>query len=215
MGRSTGVSPDQRRTLDRLSRLGPLAGFYLAGGTAIAAHLGHRRSLDLDLFSRAPDADLDAPRLAIAGMFEDAEVLEATDVTLRLLVGRGPIDLVRYPYPLLQKPMPGPGGFPLARALDLAAMKLAAVARRGIRRDFWDLHELATSGGISLARASRAYVERFGVGEADLYAVLRALTYFGDADAEPLWPAGLGPRKWAAIRAYFEAEAPRLLARRR
>lgn len=211
MGRSTGVSPDQRRTLDRLSRLPPLRGFYLAGGTAIAAHLRHRRSLDLDLFSLSRRADLEAPRRAIVGGIEGASVLEATDVSVRLLVRAGPIDLVRYPYPLLEKTVSGPGGFPMARLLDLAAMKLAAVARRGIRRDFWDLHVLATRGRVSLPAAARAYLKRFGVAEADLYAVLRALTYFDDAEAEPLWPAGLGPRTWATIRAYFLAEAPRLL----
>lgn len=57
MGKSAGVAQQQLRALDRLKRLKSLSGFYLAGGTAIAFHLGHRRSLDLDLFSRQ-DADL-------------------------------------------------------------------------------------------------------------------------------------------------------------
>jgi hypothetical protein len=67
----------------------------------------------------------------------------------------------------------------MAGKLDLAAMKLAAIARRGIRRDFWDLFAIVQSG-LSLRECARGYVEKYGVGEADLYHVLRSLTYFED-----------------------------------
>jgi hypothetical protein len=210
MGRPTGVSAAQRRTLDRLSHL-PLRGFYLADGTAIAAHLGHRRSLDIDLFSASARTSLEAPRRAIVEGFEGTAVVEASDAAIRLLCDGAPLDLVRYPYPLLQRPVRGPGDFPTARLLDLAVMKLSAIARRGIRRDFWDLYEITTRGGITLRAATRGYVRRYGVAEADLYAVLRSLTYFGDAEAELTWPAGLRPRAWARIREYFVAAAPALL----
>jgi hypothetical protein len=42
------LAPEQLRALDLLSRVPALDGYYLAGGTAIALHLGHRQSLDLD-----------------------------------------------------------------------------------------------------------------------------------------------------------------------
>lgn len=124
----------------------------------------------------------------------------------------GPIDLVRYPYALLRKAAAGPGGFPTASLLDLATMKLSAIARRGIRRDFWDLDEIVVHGGISLPMAARAYVARFSVRQADLYAVVRALTFFDDAEAEVVWPAGLSNARWAAIKQRFIAAAPSLAA---
>ena len=37
--------------LRRLGRLPAIAPFYLAGGSAIALHLGHRISVDLDFFT--------------------------------------------------------------------------------------------------------------------------------------------------------------------
>ncbi len=172
MGRSTGVSPVQRRTLDRLSRLPPLREYYLAGGTAIAAHLGHRRSLDLDLFSRKPGTDLESPRRAIINEFDNAAVVDASDVTVRMQVDGMPLDLVRYPYPLVGRTTLGPGEFPMAGLRDLAAMKLAAISRRGIRRDFWDLFAIVDTGRVTLANAARTYVTRFGVAESD---VLRAV----------------------------------------
>ena len=211
MGRSKGISAAQRRTLARLSELAALRAFYLAGGTAIAAHLGHRRSLDLDIFSRFPKADLDRARDAILETAGDAAVISSTGAAVRLLVDGAPVDLVCYPYAPLVSPTAGPGDFPLASLLDLATMKLSAIARRGLRRDFWDLHAIVIDGGIPLESAARAYVKRFGVKESDLYAVLRSLTYYVDAEADVLWPAGLSPRRWAKIRAYFEKNAPALL----
>lgn len=43
MAKATGLAAEQRRALDRLSKLKELRAFYLAGGSAIALHLGHRR----------------------------------------------------------------------------------------------------------------------------------------------------------------------------
>lgn len=108
----------------------------------------------------------------------------------------------------------GPEGFAVAGRMDLAVMKLAAIAHRGLRRDFWDLHELVTRGGVSLDSALDAYLRRFGKAEPDLYHVLRSLTFFDDAEQEPLMPAGLTPAHWMAIQQYFLLEAPNVLRTR-
>lgn len=65
MGNSPCLAEEQLRALDRLSRVPELTAFYLAGGTAIAHHLGHRVSRDLDLFSQQAHVDLDAVRRAV------------------------------------------------------------------------------------------------------------------------------------------------------
>ncbi|MCR4408195.1 MAG: nucleotidyl transferase AbiEii/AbiGii toxin family protein [Anaerolineae bacterium] len=46
---------DARRLLERLGQLFTVAPFYLAGGSAIALHLGHRVSVDLDFFTLQKD----------------------------------------------------------------------------------------------------------------------------------------------------------------
>lgn len=210
MGKPSRVAQAQLRALDRLRSVEALADFYLAGGTAIAFHLGHRQSLDLDLFSKTLDVDLDAVRAAVMEALPSTKVLGATDASLRVRCDDTPVDIVRYAYPPLDPPTPGPSAFPVATLRDLATMKLAAVARRGIRRDFWDLEEIARHG-LSLADAATAYLERFGVAEADLYHVLRALTFFDDAEREPVLPGGLTPKRWAEIKRFFQTEAPKLL----
>ena len=63
-------------------------------------------------------------------------------------------------------------------------MKLAAIARRGLRRDYWDLHTILTSSrSTTLARVLEDYKRKFGVAESDVYHVLRSLRWFDDACA--------------------------------
>ncbi|HEY3495126.1 MAG TPA: hypothetical protein VGK73_10590 [Polyangiaceae bacterium] len=68
----------------------------------------------------------------------EAEIDSLTNAALHGRIGSVPVDVVNYPYPLLNPTEEGPGGFAVASLEDLAVMKLAATARRGIRRDFWD-----------------------------------------------------------------------------
>lgn len=210
MGKFTGLAKEQSRALGRLKIVPGIERFYLAGGTAVAVHLRHRRSLDLDLFSVSADIDLTMLAQAVRAVVPDLQVISTTDAALRVRVGEVPVDIVRYPYGLLDAPEPGPEAFPVAGVRDLAAMKLAAIARRGLRRDFWDLYALA-EGGLPLRDAAAAYVAKFGVSEADLYHVLRSLTYFEDAEKDPVYPRGLTATRWERIKKFFLAEAPELL----
>jgi hypothetical protein len=200
MGKPTGLAKAQERALAELTKVAELQSFYLAGGSAIGWHLHHRRSNDLDLFS---ESNMNLVRVEralkkIAGV----EILSVSDAAIKLELGGTLIDVVSYPYPLLEAPAPGPGGYRVASRIDLAVMKLAAVARRGIRRDFWDLKVLIESG-ISIEEIAKAYVRRYQVSEGDLYPVMRALTYFDDAEKDPVYPAGMTARSWAAIKRFF------------
>ncbi|WP_437730650.1 nucleotidyl transferase AbiEii/AbiGii toxin family protein [Sorangium sp. So ce1335] len=210
MGKFTGLAKEQRRALDRLKSVSGIERFYLAGGTAVAVHLRHRRSLDLDLFSMSADIDLMMLAQAVRVVVPDLQVISMTDAALRIRVGDVPVDIVRYPHRLLEAPEPGPEAFPVAGVRDLAAMKLAAIARRGLRRDFWDLYALAEER-LPLRDAAAAYVAKFGVSEADMYHVLRSLTYFEDAEKDPVYPRGLTSTRWERMKRFFLEEAPELL----
>lgn len=211
MGKPADLAKEQRRALDRLKVVQGIERFYLAGGSAVAVHLHHRRSLDLDLFSLSPDEDLSAMSERIRAVLPDLKVLGLTEASLRILAAGVPVDFVRYPYSPLQPPETGRVAIPVARLEDLAAMKLAAVARRGLKRDFWDIHAIAESG-MTLREMANAYLAKFGAAEADLYHVLRSLTYFDDAEREAGYPSGLSQRKWEQIKAFFRKEAPALLS---
>jgi hypothetical protein len=212
VGRVAPLSAAQRRALARLAREGLLDELYLAGGVAVATHVGHRRSIDLDLFSRHAKLDLVALQRRLGDL--DAEVISLTDATLTVTLGGVPVDFVDYPYDLLVRLGAGPEGVRVASTRDLAAMKLAAIARRGIRRDFWDLYELLKRKAGNLTRALDDYRRKFGVSQVDTYQVLRALTWFEDAERDEVLPRGMTAALWAEIRAWFEAAVSTELMRR-
>jgi Nucleotidyl transferase AbiEii toxin, Type IV TA system len=209
MARRPGLPPPQLRALDRLKSVRGIDRFYLAGGAAIAVHLRHRISNDLDIFG--PKRASFAPFQALAGpRSHEVKVVTVGDATLHLEIGGVPVDVVRYPYPLLEKPQSGPEGFPVAGLVDLATNKLAAIAKRGLLRDFWDLYEIGRSG-VTLSEACAAYVKRFHVAESDLYHVTLGLTWFEGAEAETVRPKGMTDKLWRTIRRYFEEQAPPLV----
>jgi hypothetical protein len=133
---------------------------------------------------------------------------------LTVRTGDVEVDMVCYPYPLLEDPEPGPEGFAVARLRDLSTMKLAAIAKRGTYRDFWDLYEILCKSDISLDEVLDGYVLRFGIVASDLYHVVRSLTYFGDAAAEMMMPRGMTRDLWRRITAFFEQQVPAVARRR-
>lgn len=144
MAKPSGLSAKQLVLLGRLNRLPALGGFYLAGGSAVGWHYSHRRSMELNFFSVDGRRSLEpvVTALTAAGGLVRAE----TNVSVALELHGVLVDVVKYPYAPLKQPPAGPGGFRVAAPLDLAVMKLAAIARRGLKRDFWDLHVLMTRG---------------------------------------------------------------------
>ena len=55
------VSPVLKDYLHRLMNFESLGSFYLAGGTALALQLGHRRSVDIDLFTNLKYGEMNLP----------------------------------------------------------------------------------------------------------------------------------------------------------
>lgn len=210
MAPSSRLAEAQRRALDRLRQRTELTDFYLAGGSALTLHLGHRTSLDLDFFSISASADLSRVQRAAENTFENVQVIAKSDVSIQMLADGCRLDFVCYPYEPLE-PLRHVEGVAVASLRDLGTMKLAALAKRGLRRDFWDLFEIIRRGGYPLRELGKAYVEKFGLRESDLYHVLKALTYFDDAERDPSLPAGMTEALWEQIKVYFRAEAPKLL----
>jgi hypothetical protein len=208
------VPPSQRRALARLIALPSASELYLAGGLAIAIHLGHRTSRDLDLFGPAERVDLERIRSELVRSSGQVEVVSQSDAALHLRVEGADVDFVRYPYAPLTPPRKGEFGVAVASLRDLAAMKLAAIARRGVRRDYWDLYAILSSGRVTLRRALEDFQTKFGVAESDVYHVLRALGWFEDAERDEVYPRGLTQARWREIRTFCEQAAAREMRRR-
>jgi hypothetical protein len=183
--------------------------FYLAGGTALALQLGHRTSLDLDLFSERPwlpDALLAALR-AVGPTVVDRE----GDGTFVGAVGGVRVSLFHYPFLLVEPPVAVTDGVPLAGLRDIAAMKLVAVGQRGSRKDFVDMFFLGRAG-VDVRQALDALVQKMPGVEHNTMHIVRSLAYFDDAEREPE-PRMLVPFDWQEARAYCLAQSRELLGR--
>ena len=205
----TGVlTADQLAVLEALKPAGVLRGFYLAGGTALALRHGHRRSVDFDFF-RADAFDTERLFAELDVLASPAERLPAGSDTVHVRLRGVATSFFRYRYPLLEPEEPGPWGFGLASDLDIAVMKLEAVAGRGSRKDFVDLRVLCLRG-LRVEDVFAAFDRKFGASRTERYHRLRALAYFEDAEREPP-PDMLLPFDWSEAKRFFAGEAARLL----
>jgi len=198
------LTPRQHEVLREVAPFAASHGFYLAGGTAVALHLGHRRSDDFDWF--VPDVfDPLALANALRVAAPEVEVLSQDTGTLQAKVSRVKLSFLHYVYPSLQPTIPWPEyGFSIASLQDLACT-LAAIASRGARRDFVDLYAMGRSG-LTLDQMIEWYRERYAV--KDIGHVLFSLSYFADAEVQEmpamLWPTGWDEMK-SAIRRWVGA----------
>ena len=195
------VEPATLALLKRLQASPFLSGTRLVGGTALALQIGHRRSVDLDLFgSWSPQDDL-------------AKAVEKCGRTVReggqgrmqfYRVDGVKVDFVTYTAPWLDPPVEE-DGVRLAGLRDIAAMKLFAVANRGSRKDFVDVHFLLSR--FRLAEMVGWFREKYP--DASLFPVFRSLVYFDDADND-FPPALLVPFDWDKAKADIRAAVEEL-----
>ena len=190
--------------LARLEAIGKphLQDWTLAGGTGLALRLGHRISDDFDFFrthGMHPDT--------LHRLFRrtgEYETLQEAENTLTVLVSGTKLSFFQIPDPFLFAPSPY-RCFSLADAGDIALMKLAAISGRGCRKDFIDLY-MCLRGGPLLQDFFRMLPEKYGPGKANSYHILKSLTYFEDAEREPM-PTMLEPFDWEECKAFFVREA--------
>lgn len=181
--------------------------FYLAGGTALALRLGHRESDDRAFFS-AQLEDVSGLQARLLGALPGLAVTSAAPRTLYSLVGGVQVSFFGYRYPALARPdEPAPGVLPLAGVADIAAMKLAAIASRGSRKDFVELWFILQQG-ITLEQTLDWFRRMYAM--SDLGHVVRALVYFDDADAQPELRL-LRPAAWVDVKGSLRRAVERLL----
>jgi hypothetical protein len=158
-----------------ISSIEELREFNLAGGTALALQIGHRISYDLDFFGTRPF--LTEEILPLVDDLGKVTIVSQHKNILILNIGGIKVDFVNYKYPLLQ-PIIDYSPIRLLALPDIAAMKLAAIAGRGRKRDFFDLFYLLKY--FSLTELIGFYNQKYPDGSEMM--VGRSLTYFEDAD---------------------------------
>jgi hypothetical protein len=165
---------------------------YLAGGTAIAVHLGHRVSHDLDFFYHRNAIDLDQLARAIETVGPFAITMRASG-TLNGLFFRTKIQFLHAdevaPQRLLAEPIEV-AGLRVAELDDLLAMKLKVVGDRGELRDYFDLMTIEQRAGRSVEEGLQLFLARFQppYTQEALGHIVRGLGYFDDIEPDDQMP---------------------------
>lgn len=166
-----------RNILGKLQHLPAFSELRLVGGTALALQVGHRKSIDLDLFGTIEADEFEVSKqLAETGQIT---VLKKSENINIVLLDGIKVDIVNYPYPWLEKPL-SESGILLAGLKDIAAMKLAAITGRGTKKDFIDLFFLLKH--FDFKQMLGFYNQKYSDGSEFL--VLKSLSYFEDADSD-------------------------------
>ncbi|MDC7217700.1 MAG: nucleotidyl transferase AbiEii/AbiGii toxin family protein [Spirochaetales bacterium] len=151
------VSKVLREALLLLMQADALQEFRLVGGTALSLQLGHRISVDIDLFTDAEygSVDFGAIEAFLEATFTNLDKGFGTAIGMgkSYLIGRDKENAVKldlyYTDPFITPPLEIEN-LRMATPEEIIAMKMDIVQRGGRKKDFWDLHELLGSYPVSL-----------------------------------------------------------------
>jgi hypothetical protein len=176
-----------------------LSGFCLVGGTALALYNGHRRSVDIDLFS---DFAFDATQMLenISQDFDFTLMFSAPN-TLKGTINNINVDILAHRYSLINEPVKEETIVLLSEP-DIVAMKLNAISTSGQRiKDFVDIFYLLEK--YDLKTMLGWYSQKYK--QANDLLILKSLIYFNDVE-ESEWPVMIKDPdlKWKDIRRKIE-----------
>jgi hypothetical protein len=202
------VEPTTLELLKSLQSRDYLRGFYLVGGTALAFYMGHRKSVDIDLFSNF--------------IFDTSQLIELIqqDYPLQLYYTASNtikgsfenvnIDFIAHRFPYIDEPSVIDGIYILS-VPDLIAMKLNAISVSGERsKDFVDIYFILEENRFSITDMLKFYQLKYNQ-HGDMH-ILKSLIYFEDVDLSG-WPVLLKKPhlKWTDVKKKIEKEVLRSL----
>ena len=199
------VTPLMRQALETVGQSELVPRFYLAGGTALALQLGHRRSVDLDFFSETDEVRPETHRRAahVLRSFDPEIVEQAWGNLVFGIQGGLRVGFFGYGYRLVAPPLLAVG-VPLASLVDIGLMKLDALATRASRRDFYDLYALVEH--VPFRQLFDRAPEKYPSVRDFEAMVVRRMVYFERAEQEET-PLLLRPVGWETVTAFFREQA--------
>ncbi len=188
----TAVPETVLNLLHTLMRDERLDQFYLVDGTSLALRIGHRMSVDVDLFTNE-DFDEDSIGELLQQRYS-ATSIEKEKNTVRGSILNINVDLIAHKYQLLE-PIIQIDGIRMAGLKDIAAMKINAISNRGAKKDFWDyaalLSHFTTQEMLSFFQSKYP--------AANAWHAEKSLSFFDDSESDPD-PRDLSGRTWHEIK---------------
>ena len=170
------IEPQTFSLIQELQKNEFLKNFHLVGGTSLALMIGHRNSIDIDLFT-TEDFSTEKLEEKVLKNFEYFKTNEDEN-TLMCVINGVKTDFLKHDYPLVNQPITEENIRFLSKE-DNAAMKLNAIAKSGKRiKDFIDIYYLLES--FSLKQMLEYYQIKYP--KSNPLIALKALQYFDDID---------------------------------
>lgn len=152
------ISPSLLDILKKLMQSDVFHDFRLVGGTALALQRGHRRSVDIDLFTDLEygDMPITAMREFLEGEFpfhNGTETMTKNDAGYHIYLSEGKEPPIKvdffytepFVFPILAK-----DGLRFADQREIAAMKLSVIGNHFYRqKDYWDIHDMLENYTLS------------------------------------------------------------------
>jgi len=194
MLREETVEPATLGLLKNLTALPELAQFRLVGGTALSLLYGHRRSIDIDLFTDVP-FDMDFLISVLENNFENINPINKRFKSIyQCEIQNIKVDFVSVRDPFLY-PAQLIDNIPFANKKDLIALKLNAVKGCGVKKDFWDVAKLLEF--YTMSDLFQFYYDTYPYD--DTLALKRSIVYFDDAE-NTIEPVALDGMTWSKVK---------------
>ena len=170
------IEPKTLELLIDLQKEPLLSTFNLVGGTALALHLGHRKSIDLDFFT-SESFDLEEVKMMLIKKY-DFKVSYSRSQTLKGFINGVKVDFIKFDYPHLHN-SDIIDEVRIESVPDIIAMKLLSITDNGSRiKDFIDIAYL--SSWFSLEEMLQSFIRK--ITNSNIMMPIKALTYFDDID---------------------------------
>lgn len=201
------VTPSLMAVLTDLMHKSIFDDYILVGGTSLSLRLGHRISVDIDLFTEKPYGSVDYEQFDayFKNRYKYVDRPDRTNIVgmgRSYYVGDSAKDSVKvdlYYTDAFIRPYSVTDNIRLASIDDIVAMKVDVIQRRGRKKDFWDLHELLDS--YPVAKMLKLHEERYPFSH-DRDLIINNSTDFDNAD-DDFDPECLRGKYWEMIKADF------------
>ena len=181
------IAPETFRLIQQIQSIPELKEFYLVGGTALALQLGHRNSIDIDLFTLNEFDDTGIIEL-VSKQYSVAEILRRPNTVICLL-NNIKTDFIRHNYPILKPPITEEGITFFSKE-DIAAMKFHAIIQSGKRlKDFIDIYFLLQH--FSMKQMISFFSSKYTYSNPMI--AMKAINFFDDIDVNMDPPKLLKP----------------------
>lgn len=186
-----------KRVLESLGETDFIKDFYLAGGTAMALQIGHRKSIDLDWFSKKEFSNMEL-KYVLSGLgLGRLKIYSEDEKTLNVDLHGVKTSFFEYKYRTLFPFEKYGKNVNLASMADIACMKIDAISSRGSKKDFIDLYFMLQK--YSLKELLDFFDKKYKEIEYNHLHILKSLIYFQDAENDPM-PLMLKKIDWEGIK---------------